>query len=79
MSREEQKTIVLSRFRKIIRESGMTVEELARQSGVPAGTLYSYTGIKVSNSVPTLFVAVNVCRVLGVSLDWMCGLDRWKQ
>lgn len=79
MSREELKTIIISRFRQIIRESGMTVEELARQSGVTARTLHSYTGINVADSVPTLFVVVNVCLVLGVSLDWLCGLEQWKQ
>ncbi len=79
MSREELKTIIISRFRHVIRESGMTVEELARQSGVTARTLHSYTGINVADSVPTLFVVVNVCRVLNVSLDWLCGLEQWKQ
>lgn len=79
MSREELKTIIISRFRQIIRESGMTVEEIARKSGVATGTLYSYTGINANNCAPTLFVVVNVCRVLGVSLDCLCGLEQWKQ
>lgn len=75
MNRKDLQETVIKRFRSAIRNSGLAVEEIARRAGVNARTLHSYTGVNVQDSMPTLFVVVNVCKVLGVSLDWLCGVE----
>lgn len=56
----------------LMRAKGITQKELAKAVGVTAATLSSY---KNGTKSPTLPVAAAIAKELGVSLDWLCGMN----
>ena len=63
-----------SRIRKAKDDSGMTVEELAEQSGASFSAVSRlYSGTQVN---PQLYNAAALCKVLGLSLDELFGLQQ---
>ena len=55
------------------RQAGMTVEELAERSGVAKGTLNKIIGGVTKN--PTVSVAGDIARALGVGLEELLGRE----
>ena len=53
-------------------KKGITIKELAERCGVSASAMNRYLSMA---GVPTLDVAATMAQVLGVSLDWLCGLS----
>ena len=63
-----------SRIRKAKDDSGMTVEELAEQSGASFSAVSRlYSGNQAN---PQLYNAAAMCKVLGLSLDELFGLQQ---
>lgn len=60
-----------SRLRQARESRWMTQEELAERSGIVQSYL---SALEREKQMPTLAVAVQLARVLGVSLDWLCEL-----
>lgn len=56
----------------LMRAKGITQKELAKAVDVTATTLSSY---KSGAKSPTLPVAAAIAKELGVSLDWLCGMN----
>jgi transcriptional regulator with XRE-family HTH domain len=53
---------------------GLSLTELARRSGVSQSTLSSVkTGHRLGDNL-TLATARKLAKVLGISVDWLCGL-----
>ena len=61
------------RIGKLRRQAGLTVDELAERSGVAKGTLNKITGGVTKN--PTVSVARDIARALGVTLGELLGED----
>lgn len=70
MSKEQIRKEFGGRLFALMCSKGITQKELAKAVGVTAATLSSY---KNGTKSPTLPVAVELAKVLGVSLDWLCG------
>ena len=69
-----QETVVRN-LRVAIRRSGKSVSQIARESGVCDRTIYEYTGRKQAQTVPSTPTLVDLAIALGVSMDWLCGLE----
>lgn len=59
-------------IRKAKNASGLTLQELADRSGVPYNNICDINAGRAKH--PLLFYAASTCRVLGLSLDRLCGL-----
>ena len=66
---------ICRRLKSAICNDGRTIADIARAGGVSQYTLYDYTNGKPPRRTPSVAVLVKVARALGVSLDWLCGLD----
>ena len=55
-------------LRRILKERGLTRQQLANMSGVAQGTISNLTARK---SGPTLYTAWLICRALNITLDDM--------
>lgn len=66
---------VSRRLRQAIHRSGKPVSQISMESGVYDRTIYEYTGRKRPRTVPFTPTLVNLAIVLGVSMDWLCGLE----
>ena len=73
--RKQTRDIVLKRLRLAINRSGRSVEEIAQEAGIPSRSLYTYTGTMRAQTCPAVVTLVRLAQVLGVSLDWLCGLE----
>ena len=68
--------IFSQRLREARERQGLTAAELSRQSGVAAQSLNSYESVSSKNhKEPKIGSAVKLAKTLGVSLDWLCGID----
>lgn len=59
-----------ARLLQAMERTGMTGRALAKKSGIHHNTIYAYTSGKTD---PSCGNAKRIARVLGVSLDWLCG------
>lgn len=60
------------RFKAAREKSGLTLKELKDRIGVSVSALSHYAN---GANLPPLDVAAKLAAVLGVSLDWLCGID----
>jgi transcriptional regulator with XRE-family HTH domain len=58
------------RIRGVRKKKNMTMDTLAELSGLTRTSISNYENDK---SYPTLFNAICIADVLGVSLDWLAG------
>lgn len=61
-----------TRLRQCREERGLTPKELADRAGIPYMTVYRLE--HEAHRTPRMDIAVKLARVLGVSLDWLCGV-----
>lgn len=59
----------IARIKRKLKQS-----ELAQAIGVSAATISSYEKV-ITPKVPSLDNAYKISRCLGISLDWLCGID----
>lgn len=67
-------TIIKSRLKEEIRNSGMTTAEIAKAIGVSPEMVTQYCTTK---KLPKLDTFSELCKVLNVSADYLLGLDRF--
>ena len=60
------------RLKLALRIADMTAEELSKRSGVTSSTISTYVQMHRS---PSMWRVVEIAKVLGVSIDWLCGLS----
>ena len=60
------------RLKRAIFETGKTTAEIAAESGIPRYCLYNYIDLGVTPYGGNL---VKICKYLGVSADWLLGLE----
>lgn len=53
-------------------ERGLTPQQLAKAADIPYMTVYRLE--HEAHRTPRMDIAVKLARVLGVSLDWLCGV-----
>lgn len=70
-------TIFARRLKESRERSGLKQKELAEQVEVTPQTISAYEKAEVDGKGknPTLENAVEIAKVLNVSLDWLCGMD----
>lgn len=70
-------TIFAQRLREAREANGIKQKELAERIGVSSQTISAYEKSDVTGKVknPTLENAVSIAKELGVSLDWLYGLE----
>lgn len=66
------KELCVARMKAARDKKNMTIKELAEQCGVSVSAMNRYLSMA---STPTMDVAATMAQVLGVSLDWLCGLS----
>lgn len=71
-------TIFARRLKESRERSGLKQKELAEQVNVTPQTISAYEKAEVDGKGknPTLENAVEIAKVLNVSLDWLCGMER---
>lgn len=73
----ERSSMSLSKnLRSLLNEKNLTVAQLARQSGVPAKTIYHWLNGQQPRKVDHLF---KICDVLAISLDELYGREARKK
>lgn len=65
-------TIFAKRMRETREKKGLKQKELAEHIGVTPQTISAY---EKNGKAPTLDNAIAIANTLGVSLDWLCGID----
>lgn len=60
------------RLAQAIRARGATVPETARDIGVGKQSIYNWIG---GERYPNGYTLIRLCRALGVSSDWLLGLE----
>ncbi len=61
-----------ARLRQVLRQRGMSQRQLARTVGVGDNTIHNWlTGF----STPRIWHLPELARALGVSIDWLLGVD----
>ncbi len=63
----EQNVLLANRLKELMQEKGMSFGDLAEKSGISVKRIYRIANGGVSN--PSVFVMMDICRALGVSLD----------
>lgn len=73
----EELTLFAKRLKETREQRGMKQKELAEKINVTPQTVSAYekADIEGKGKNPTLENAISAAKVLGVSLDWLCGLD----
>lgn len=69
---EDYSILFSYRLRKARLDSNIKQNELAEKSGIAATTISAYEN---SSKSPSLENAATLADTLGVSLDWLCGID----
>ena len=64
--------IFSERLRVVMAKKRITIRNLARTSGVSSATISSY---RMASRMPGLDQVILLAKALGVSLDWLCGLE----
>lgn len=72
---DDLKRTIWRRLKRAICRDGRTIADIARAAGVSQYTLYDYTGGRSPHYMPNVVTLVKLCRVLNVSMNWMCGED----
>ena len=67
-----EKNIFVERLRLAREEKGMGLKELREAVGISQSAMSHYS---TGATIPALDVADRIAKVLGVSLDWLCGKD----
>lgn len=68
--------IFSQRLREVREKQGLTAAELSRRSDVAVQSLSCYESTSSKNhKEPKIGSAVKLAKALGVSLDWLCGID----
>ena len=65
-----EKDIFVERLRLAREEKGISLKELREAVGISQSAMSHYS---TGATMPTLDVAHRIAKVLGVSLDWLCG------
>lgn len=65
--------IFKKRLRAAIARTGKTPNEVAAEAGISHFAIYSWLREEKS---PNVYCLANVSKVLGVSMDWLWGMDR---
>lgn len=58
-------------------KAGLSQAELSRQTGIAPATLSSYE-VTDSSKKPTMEKVILIAKALNVSLDWLCGIEKYK-
>lgn len=66
------KELLANRLKAAREKKNITIKELAEKCGVSVSAMNRYLSMV---GTPTLDVAVTMAQTLGVSLDWLCGLN----
>lgn len=66
------KDIFAKRLRTLREKHGYTQKEFAEKAGVSSS---SYNAYEQGTKAPPLTSAAKIAKALGVSLDWLCGMD----
>lgn len=69
----DETAIFAKRMKEAREKRGLKQKELAEEIGVTPQTVSAY---EKTGKAPTMDNAVSIAKVLGVSLDWLCGIDR---
>lgn len=72
MTIAENSEIIKERLREVIKNSSMTTAEIAEKTGVSPEMITQYCTTK---KLPKLDTFASLCRALGVSADYILGLD----
>lgn len=67
---------VLTKIRKLIRDSNKSYSTLARESGIPMPTLTHW--MYYSEAHPSAANIILLCTYFNVSADWLLGLKETK-
>jgi transcriptional regulator with XRE-family HTH domain len=63
-------------------EKNLTQQELAKIVNIAASTMSAYENLNAlqfdKGKAPSIYTAYKISEVLGVSLDWICGLSEYK-
>ena len=69
----EQNVALANRMKELMEEKGMNYREIAEKSGISVKRIYRIANGGVSN--PSVFVMMDICRALGVTLDEFFGTE----
>ena len=67
------RTLFRQRLVEAIAASGKSPNQVAKEAGVSHFAIYSWLREEKS---PNVYCLANVAKVLGVSMDWLWGMDR---
>lgn len=67
-----QTDIFSSRLRETRGRLGLTQKQISEKAGISS---VSYSAYESGTKMPPLTIAVKLANAMGVSLDWLCGLD----
>lgn len=62
--------------RKALSRQNITMCAFAAQHNIPQGSLSTFLGYE---TMPSLFTTVKMAHAMGVSLDWLCGLNNMDE
>ena len=71
----ETKTLIASRIQEYLNREGISQRELARRVGIANSTISKWTS---KENEPTASMLVTLAMKLGVTLDWLTGMDSKK-
>lgn len=73
-------TIFAERMKATREEKGLKQNELAKMVGVTPTTISAYekSDTEGNGKKPTLENAQAIAKALGCSLDWLCGIEKYK-
>lgn len=61
------------RIREVREKAGLNQKEFCAELGIPQSTLSAY---ETDRMQPTVASLINIAEKWGVSLDWLCGIER---
>ena len=73
----EQNVLLANRLKELMQEKGISFGDLAEKSGISVKRIYRIANGGVSN--PSVFVMMDICRALGVSLDEFFATEAFKK
>ena len=73
MQKHERKPLIANRLYKAATNCPKTKVKIAEECGIDVRKLTDYLNGKHS---PTSWMLADICEVIGVSMDWVCGLER---
>lgn len=73
MNKEERIALIGENLKRAADICGKTREKIAEEAGIDVRALRGYLS---GSHTPTAWMLANICESLGVSMDWVCGLER---